>query len=67
MAKATNLSGHCDGNYYQHNSAHPLSLELIQEGERLTGSMRDGKTDKEIRLFCTSCGQDFALEEQESL
>jgi CUE domain len=51
MAKDTNLSGRWVGNYYQHNRPHPLSLELIQDGERLTGSMRDGETDQEFSVF----------------
>ena len=51
MGNDTNLSGRWVGNYYQHNRPHPISLELIQDGESLTGSMWDGETDKDISVF----------------
>ncbi len=51
MTKDLNLSGRWVGDYYQHNRPHPISLELIQEGERLTGSMIDGETDRESSVF----------------
>jgi len=51
MTKDPNLSGRWVGDYYQHNRPHPISLDLIQEGERLTGSMIDGETDRESSVF----------------
>lgn len=51
MTKDPSLSGRWVGDYYQHNRPHPISLELIQEGERLTGSMIDGETDRESSVF----------------
>jgi hypothetical protein len=51
MARENDLSGYWEGEYYQQNSPHPISLELNQEGERLTGTMTDGETDKESSVF----------------
>lgn len=51
MTNALNLSGRWVGAYYQHSRPHPISLELVQEDGRLTGSMWDGETDKEISVF----------------
>ncbi len=51
MATEKNVSGYWVGDYYQQNSPHPIALELTQEGERLTGTMTDGETDKESSVF----------------
>ena len=51
MAKDTNLSGRWAGHYYQHNGPHPISLDIVQDGERLSGSMWDGDTEKEVSVF----------------
>ena len=54
MANDTNLGGRWVGDYYQHDHPHPISLELNQVGDELTGSMRDGDTDQESTLFQVS-------------
>jgi hypothetical protein len=45
------LTGWWDGSYYQHDRAHPISAELVQTGEHLTGSMRDEETDASSSVF----------------
>jgi hypothetical protein len=42
-----NITGEWAGNYYQHGRPRPIVADLVQAGERLTGSMRDGVTDEE--------------------
>ncbi len=51
MTNDTNLSGQWAGEYHQHDRPHPISLELTQDGETLTGAMRDGETDRESTVF----------------
>jgi hypothetical protein len=51
MAMGMNLSGRWEGFYSQHNRPHPISLELVQEGDQLSGSMRDRETDRESSVF----------------
>lgn len=45
-----NLTGLWDGNYYQHGRPQPIVADLVQAGERLTGSMSDGATDKDYSV-----------------
>ena len=47
----TSLSGQWTGIYFQHDRPHPIALEVVQDGERLTGLMRDGHTDRESSVF----------------
>jgi hypothetical protein len=42
-----NVTGRWAGNYFQHGRPRPIVADLVQAGERLTGSMRDGVTDSE--------------------
>jgi hypothetical protein len=56
MSSDTNLSGRWVGDYLQHDRPHPITAELVQVGERLTGFMRDSTTDSESSVF------DFAAE-----
>jgi hypothetical protein len=51
------LTGRWIGHYFQHGQAHPIVADLLQDGERLTGSMRDGQTDHEYSV------SEIALEE----
>ena len=46
MSAGTNLTGSWVGEYLQHDRPHPITAELVQAGESLTGSMRDGETDR---------------------
>ncbi len=47
MSRETNLTDRWVGNYFQHGRPRPISADLVQAGERLTGSMRDDETDSE--------------------
>ncbi len=51
MSTDRNLTGAWEGIYYQNNRPHPISAELDQEGETLTGSMTDGVTERSSSLF----------------
>jgi hypothetical protein len=51
---AENLTGRWEGHYYQHGQGHPISMELIQEGDRLRGTMRDGDTVSQKSVFETA-------------
>jgi hypothetical protein len=51
MPREGDLTGQWDGSYYQHDRPHPISAELVQVGEHLTGSMRDGETDTTSSVF----------------
>jgi hypothetical protein len=51
MSNHSKLSGRWSGSYSQHGRAHPISLELVQDGERLSGVMNDGDTDQETTVF----------------
>jgi hypothetical protein len=46
-----NLTGTWVGDYYQHSRASPITAELVHSGERLSGSMRDGRTDSTSTVF----------------
>ncbi len=47
MSRATNLTDRWEGNYVQQGRERPITADLVQAGERLTGSMRDVVTDSE--------------------
>jgi hypothetical protein len=47
MSREMNVSGKWVGHYLQHERSHPIVADLVQAGEHLTGSMRDGETDME--------------------
>ena len=51
MARDMNLTGRWVGNYFMHGHARPIAADLVQKGEQLTGSMRDGVTDSGHSLF----------------
>jgi hypothetical protein len=48
--ETNNITGLWAGDYWQHGRPQPIVANLVQEGERLTGSMRDGVTDKEYSV-----------------
>jgi hypothetical protein len=50
MARELNITGPWAGNYCQHGRPQPIEADLVQAGERLTGSMRDGVTDRKISV-----------------
>jgi hypothetical protein len=45
MTKPIELSGRWEGFYTQYNQERPITAELTQEGDRLSGTMADGCTD----------------------
>jgi len=51
MARDMDLSGAWAGHYYQTGTAHPIRMDLVQEGDRLRGSMRDSDTESEKSVF----------------
>src|SRR4051812_2041270 len=51
MPSERDVTGHWEGSYHQHGRPHPISAELVQEGEHLAGSMRDGETDSTSSVF----------------
>jgi hypothetical protein len=50
MSRETNVTDRWAGHYLLHGHSWPINAELVQAGERLTGSMRDGVTDKEYSV-----------------
>ena len=50
------LAGHWAGHYLQEGQSHPIAMEVIQDGERIRGTMRDrdtlaisdGSSDREL-------------------
>jgi hypothetical protein len=46
-----NVTGHWTGHYLQRDEQRPITADLIQTGDRLTGTMSDGHTDQESTLF----------------
>jgi hypothetical protein len=51
MPSAIDLTGRWLGHYAQHGREHPIWADLVQEGTRLSGSMRDGQPDRESSVF----------------
>jgi hypothetical protein len=50
MPDAPNLTGRWGGEYFQYDRAYPVTLEIVQDGETLTGSMRDGKPESALTV-----------------
>ena len=50
MFRELNLAGRWTGSYCQQGRAQPIEADLVQAGESLTGSMKDGVTDKEYSV-----------------
>jgi len=50
MSRETNVTDRWVGNYFLHGRPWPIEADLVQAGERLTGSMRDGVTDSEYSV-----------------
>jgi hypothetical protein len=48
---ASDLSGRWVGHYVQHGRDYSVTADLVQSGERLSGSMRDGHPDRESSVF----------------
>jgi hypothetical protein len=50
MPNVVSLSGTWIGAYYQHDRACPITAQIEQSGEVLTGSMRDGELGSEMSV-----------------
>jgi hypothetical protein len=50
MSRDTNVTDRWVGHYILHGEQWPNAAELVQTGERLTGSMTDGVTDKDCSV-----------------
>src|ERR1017187_4141121 len=51
MSSPEKLTGRWIGHYEQRGKEYPISADLLQKGENLTGSMRDGQPDSDRSLF----------------
>jgi hypothetical protein len=49
------LTGRWVGHYVQHGREFPITADFAQDGEHLSGSMRDGHPDRECSVFEASC------------
>jgi hypothetical protein len=49
-----NLTGFWTGHYYQHSRAHPMTADLVQTGNRLSGTMTDTDTYRAQSVFETA-------------
>ena len=54
MPEHANLSGRWAGHYSQHGADHPIKAELTQNGELLSGLMRDSDIVSEKTVFETA-------------
>jgi hypothetical protein len=66
MASETNVTGRWVGAYYQYDRPHAITLEIVQEGETLTGSMSDGEPESSLTVeqFATLAGLPLGGDEQ---
>jgi hypothetical protein len=56
MIDDIDLTGTWVGEYYQHDRAHPIAATLVQAGEALSGSMRDGEPDQDMSVTEATAG-----------
>jgi hypothetical protein len=66
MPSSVNVTGHWNGFYSQYDRSHPISADLVQSGDRLTGQMRDEETDSDCSLseMATRAGLPPGADEQ---
>ena len=50
MSRQLSVTGRWTGNYFQPGRPRPIVADLVQSGERLSGSMKDGDTDSELSV-----------------
>jgi hypothetical protein len=51
MSSLSDLTGRWIGHYRHHGQEYPITANLVQAGEGLSGSMRDGHPDFEFSVF----------------
>jgi hypothetical protein len=51
MEPPITLTGQWVGEYVQHDRPYPITADLVQDGERLTGSMCDGHPDRDTSVY----------------
>ena len=63
---AYDLTGSWEGHYVQHDRPSPIRAELIQQGDRLTGTMRDiqPETDLSVEQVAAEAGLPPGADEQ---
>jgi hypothetical protein len=54
MAETVNVTGRWAGHYEQRDGKHPIAAELVQDGDRLTGTMQDSDTHCDQSVFETA-------------
>jgi hypothetical protein len=55
MSSSSELTGRWVGHYVQREQQYPITADLVQAGERLSGSMYDGQPDRECSPFEAAC------------
>jgi hypothetical protein len=55
MSASIELTGRWVGHYLQRGRKYPITAELVQDGQRLSGSMHDGQPDRECSTFEVAC------------
>jgi hypothetical protein len=60
MSSPLKLTGRWLGHYLQRGQKYPITADLVQAGQRLSGSMHDGHPDRECSLFEAACEDGLA-------
>jgi hypothetical protein len=55
MSSSIPLTGRWVGHYVQGGQKYPITADLVQVGQRLSGSMQDGHPDRECSTFEAAC------------
>jgi hypothetical protein len=55
MSPTLDVTGRWVGHYLQREQQYPIMADLVQAGERLSGSMCDGHPDRECSVFEVAC------------
>jgi hypothetical protein len=55
MSLSLDLTGRWVGHYVQNDQEHPITADLVQLADRLSGSMYDGRPDRECSVFEAAC------------
>jgi len=55
MSSSVEVTGRWVGHYLQRGQEYPITAELVQVGQRLSGSMHDRRPDRECSTFEAAC------------
>jgi hypothetical protein len=66
MTREAGLTGQWEGHYEQRDQRRAMAADLLQEGDRLTGTMRDEQTEFEMTVYemAAECGLPPGADEQ---